>query len=220
MGRCAECGKEEYLTFKCSVCGEDYCSEHRLPESHGCYTGKRDWSKYSNRTESQKTSIEASQRSSVRLPRFSTSNINVGIIRRPLVWYLSYGAVLGYIIFTPLNSHGWMTTWVQNILFAVSIVLGLYPVYWLMKRVDRIRLDSDLKIWGLRLASLVVILGSFFFMLMGFSLDWAFAMSRGTHGEGYILSYFVYAFAFSLLLVSGFMLFKFRRSSGVIIYSR
>lgn len=33
---CAECGKEEYLLFACHHCGAQFCSDHRLPESHNC----------------------------------------------------------------------------------------------------------------------------------------------------------------------------------------
>ncbi len=36
MGRCAYCGEEDYLLFKCSVCGQYYCAKHRVPETHGC----------------------------------------------------------------------------------------------------------------------------------------------------------------------------------------
>ncbi|MEN3048326.1 MAG: AN1-type zinc finger domain-containing protein [Candidatus Caldarchaeales archaeon] len=34
--RCAVCGKEEVLPFKCAYCGQYHCAEHRLPEAHGC----------------------------------------------------------------------------------------------------------------------------------------------------------------------------------------
>lgn len=34
--KCAVCGKEELLPFKCSYCGEYFCAEHRLPEKHSC----------------------------------------------------------------------------------------------------------------------------------------------------------------------------------------
>lgn len=34
--KCAVCGKEELLPFKCSYCGEYFCAEHRLPEKHDC----------------------------------------------------------------------------------------------------------------------------------------------------------------------------------------
>ncbi|TFF95522.1 hypothetical protein EU546_03135 [Candidatus Thorarchaeota archaeon] len=35
MARCSLCGKED-LCFNCPYCNGVYCSEHRLPESHGC----------------------------------------------------------------------------------------------------------------------------------------------------------------------------------------
>ncbi len=35
MASCSLCGKEELL-FNCHYCGSSFCSEHRLPESHGC----------------------------------------------------------------------------------------------------------------------------------------------------------------------------------------
>ncbi len=36
MVKCSYCGKEEALPFKCKFCGEVFCSDHRLPESHEC----------------------------------------------------------------------------------------------------------------------------------------------------------------------------------------
>lgn len=36
MVRCAECGKDEYMPYKCKFCGMPFCSEHRLPEKHSC----------------------------------------------------------------------------------------------------------------------------------------------------------------------------------------
>jgi len=34
--KCAVCGKDELLPFKCKYCGEFFCAEHRLPEKHDC----------------------------------------------------------------------------------------------------------------------------------------------------------------------------------------
>ncbi len=36
MTKCSVCGKEEMLPFVCRYCGQSFCSEHRLPETHGC----------------------------------------------------------------------------------------------------------------------------------------------------------------------------------------
>ena len=34
--KCAYCGKEEVLPFKCQYCQGLFCAEHRLPENHAC----------------------------------------------------------------------------------------------------------------------------------------------------------------------------------------
>jgi Zn-dependent protease len=34
--KCQYCGKEVVLPFKCAYCGDFFCAEHRLPESHAC----------------------------------------------------------------------------------------------------------------------------------------------------------------------------------------
>ncbi|WP_457590420.1 rhomboid family intramembrane serine protease [Geoglobus sp.] len=36
MAKCDVCGKEEVLPYRCSYCGGTFCSDHRLPEKHGC----------------------------------------------------------------------------------------------------------------------------------------------------------------------------------------
>ncbi len=36
MGECTACGKQLDLPFTCAYCGEQFCAEHRLPESHNC----------------------------------------------------------------------------------------------------------------------------------------------------------------------------------------
>lgn len=36
MSKCAACGKEELLPFVCRYCGNSFCAEHHLPESHNC----------------------------------------------------------------------------------------------------------------------------------------------------------------------------------------
>jgi Zn-dependent protease len=36
MMQCDKCQKEVFLPFKCPYCGGYFCSEHRLPENHGC----------------------------------------------------------------------------------------------------------------------------------------------------------------------------------------
>jgi Zn-dependent protease len=34
--KCRKCGQVTYLPFQCPYCGDQFCSEHRLPETHEC----------------------------------------------------------------------------------------------------------------------------------------------------------------------------------------
>jgi Zn-dependent protease len=34
--KCRKCGQETFLPFRCPYCGDQFCTEHRLPENHGC----------------------------------------------------------------------------------------------------------------------------------------------------------------------------------------
>lgn len=36
FANCVECGKREYMPFKCNYCGEYFCGEHILPTKHNC----------------------------------------------------------------------------------------------------------------------------------------------------------------------------------------
>ncbi|HEV8361330.1 MAG TPA: rhomboid family intramembrane serine protease [Candidatus Thermoplasmatota archaeon] len=34
---CSLCGREEFLPFRCKLCAQPHCLEHRLPENHDCH---------------------------------------------------------------------------------------------------------------------------------------------------------------------------------------
>ena len=34
--RCSQCGREEFLPFRCKLCAQPHCLDHRLPENHQC----------------------------------------------------------------------------------------------------------------------------------------------------------------------------------------
>ncbi|MEM2889976.1 MAG: rhomboid family intramembrane serine protease [Candidatus Hadarchaeum sp.] len=44
MAVCDKCGREVALPFRCSYCGGNYCTDHRLPENHDCQ-GKKETEK-------------------------------------------------------------------------------------------------------------------------------------------------------------------------------
>ena len=34
--KCRKCGQETFLPFRCPYCGDQFCTDHRLPENHDC----------------------------------------------------------------------------------------------------------------------------------------------------------------------------------------
>ena len=34
--KCRNCGQETFLPFRCPYCGDQFCTDHRLPENHDC----------------------------------------------------------------------------------------------------------------------------------------------------------------------------------------
>jgi len=58
MVNCAECGKEEYLLFPCHYCGAQFCSNHRLPESHDCIGFKHTLQKHEQAWKHGKASMK------------------------------------------------------------------------------------------------------------------------------------------------------------------
>ena len=41
--KCDVCGSNQFLSYKCRHCGGSFCTNHRLPEQHGCNVN---WGKY------------------------------------------------------------------------------------------------------------------------------------------------------------------------------
>ncbi|NLE05516.1 MAG: hypothetical protein GX638_12045 [Crenarchaeota archaeon] len=36
MDKCMQCGEEVLFPFRCNYCQNNFCPQHRLPESHNC----------------------------------------------------------------------------------------------------------------------------------------------------------------------------------------
>lgn len=39
MGDCDRCDGDDRISYTCNYCGGGYCSHHRLPEAHNCFSG-------------------------------------------------------------------------------------------------------------------------------------------------------------------------------------
>lgn len=42
MTKCDKCDKDISMPYQCNICGQKYCSDHRLPEKHNCKKLKRE----------------------------------------------------------------------------------------------------------------------------------------------------------------------------------
>jgi hypothetical protein len=59
MPQCQLCKKEAFMPFKCSYCGQTFCTEHHLPEKHRCPgLPERDWKAYDIQKHGKKSPIQ------------------------------------------------------------------------------------------------------------------------------------------------------------------
>ncbi|MFC7164550.1 AN1-type zinc finger domain-containing protein [Halospeciosus flavus] len=42
MPRCSECRAQTDMPYQCRHCGDEFCSDHRLPDDHSCSTAESD----------------------------------------------------------------------------------------------------------------------------------------------------------------------------------
>jgi Zn-dependent protease len=94
MVQCDQCGKDEYMPFRCKYCGGYFCAEHRLPEIHNC-TGHYQFSRSTTGT-SQFIPTGYSYTPQRRVTRF-------GIFGETELRDLAIG--LGVIMLIPLSSY-------------------------------------------------------------------------------------------------------------------
>ncbi len=103
MAKCDKCGKIDALPFKCSYCGRTFCSEHRLPEKHGC-EGLYDIPvkvKYRENYKFNKFDIHKPSSKLRSLSIYGYNNIFLGIVT--ILFFLSL--ILPKIIFSFLALH-------------------------------------------------------------------------------------------------------------------
>ncbi len=98
--KCAVCGKDELLPFKCKYCGEFFCGEHRLPEKHDCPGIFAASSPYEKEMKEVKMKIKAEEEMmrtvSRKIAIKEAAHITVSIILVSLVGVslIGYGSIL------------------------------------------------------------------------------------------------------------------------------
>jgi len=119
--KCATCGAEVDLPFKCNYCGNYYCPEHRLPENHDCTETWRVKALKSARSMAGPIEMGTGTRSMLmparnRSLRFSTTEIRHLILGTVLVTAAGVSFLIGNA-FSPLSLI------VATVIFAMGFIL-------------------------------------------------------------------------------------------------
>lgn len=92
MARCAVCGREVLMPFRCAYCGEYFCAEHRLPEKHNCLGLRAATSPYEKELKLRRKIEESFQASMTPKPR------RAGLMARQEITHLAIGALLVILV--------------------------------------------------------------------------------------------------------------------------
>lgn len=133
-------------------------------------------------------------------------------IRYPWVWINILTILLGTIItlfvlgyLNPLNPIMNLGRWALVIAYAFFVIRA---TWFLLKRINRVRLMSDLSLWMLRIVSVLLIVGILF---IGFFGSILVIFSR----DG--LQFFIFCVGcFCVFVIGAFGLFRFRRRHTIV----
>lgn len=126
------------------------------------------------------------------------------VLESYLVWLLAI-----FVIFTGINAFAhnsmleliaWLAFYVVEIVFMTKLI----------KRVDMIRTDSDLSIWGLKGLSFIFILIGVYILIFG-------SIIFGSLFNAYVFGAILIPFL-GFFTIGAFLVFKFKRRSGSIVY--
>jgi len=228
MTKCEYCGKEVLYPFKCSFCGFYFCSEHRLPENHDCpnlptRTPLGQWkAKLAKRPEKVKERIKEEGE----LYFIKEKNRNLESVSRRyermrvrLPKVMIVGLLSVFILFF---EYLFMKAYFNNTIYIFVALATIYLVYKLFISASRIRVTSDLRLWGLRILSgLVFIVG--ILLLAGVLMSYVvLALTPEKLDNPAFMSVFVFfgVLGLGLIFLSSYLIFRFMLKSGVIVYPR
>ena len=211
---CRHCGRSiRIMPYICRYCGGSFCPDHRLPENHDCERLKRI------------SHVPPKRRKGIKVPRPRIPRLRMPRRGRKLFPMLG----LIFLIF----AVEWR--FAEHLVFPTYYLLaGITPcwiTYKLFIRASRIRAHSDMGIFGLKLlAGLAVLVGLFmimfpmmwpllYFLLM--PLQALTTLSTLSIDPLFIgLEIFMVVQGFGLMLLGGFIYFKYMRRAGIIIFPR
>lgn len=212
------------MPYRCKFCGNYFCSKHRLPENHECMGLTHHKEKAKEKLSKNKGSMEymedlkTESRKEKRSKRRVKKQENLIKFRpnyiKNLLTRFSWPGKL-FWIFLALSIVFFSRLVPENLMnFGVyfSYVSGVSALWYLFKKINNARAETDLVIWGFRLLGLAfaIVGGILLFYSSMFVL--LVPQLKGT--------WFYAMLGIGFLALGAFTEFRFKRKSGHIIYAR
>jgi hypothetical protein len=232
MPKCEQCDKETFLPFRCNYCGKDYCEEHRLPESHDCVSlpKKRGWysrqRKDADLSELHKSKpFKSSNKKASKIAQLLGSSRARNIMLSLRIWFLFFWIVVGFLYLAersnPNAFYQSVPEIARYILYAFAVGVAIWTGYEVFKKCDY-RPSSDRGIFGLKLLSFGVMIVAVLMFTFGFLILGVFSLflKQDSSIVREMAATFLITLSLALLITSGYLIFKFERKSGIIVYRR
>lgn len=241
MPKCEQCDKETFFPFRCNYCGKDYCEEHRLPESHDCIGLPKEHGWYSRQkkdvdlSEPQKEKrllsfvkskpIKRSNKKTSKVAQLLGSSQTRNIMLSLRIWFLFFWIVVGFLYLAersnPTMFYQSVPEIARYILYAFAVGVAIWTGYEVFKKCDYSS-SSDRGIFGLKLLSFGVMIVAVLMFTFGFLILGVFSLflKQDPSIVREMAATFLITLSSALLITSGYLIFKFERKSGIIVYRR
>jgi len=225
MTKCEYCGKEVLYPFQCSFCGFYFCTEHRLPENHDCpnlptRTPLGQWkAKLAKTPEKLKERIkEEGELYFIKEKSHNLKSVSRRYermrVRLPKVMIV--GLLFVFILFF---EYLFMKTYFDTTLYVFVVFVASYLTYSLFILSSKIRVSSDLRLFGLRiLAGLTFVAGVLF--VAGVFMEYVMSYEQWNNQLYIGALLFFGTLGLGLIFLASYLMFRFMRKSGVIVYPR
>ena len=151
MGLCSYCGREDYL-HKCKYCGYFYCSQHTLPESHGCFGLERYNQRKREKWKRAFSSIKHYKNNEEEILQNKSSSHTDS-----RNWLMKRGH-------HSYNFRGRLNYLIKIILFFIVSLIGLNIFYSNAQKLNQINF------WIIKLGGVLVLISLFFVIKFGWKL--------------------------------------------------
>ncbi|MGB9960245.1 MAG: AN1-type zinc finger domain-containing protein [Candidatus Bathyarchaeales archaeon] len=248
MQKCEHCDKEVDLPFECKFCGGHYCLEHRLPETHNCpnlpprtplggWQVKKELMPHSANSDGRLISKDNFARQENRAYPYKHENkksrlyLHFKTLKQKkflasfTFWFPMFWATLGFIYMVEANDpvpfYNNVPEPLRYAIYLFAVGIGGWTGYKIFDKLD-IHTTSDRGLFGLNILSGVLFIFGIFLMVFGLFYQTGLFSNKPFEFTPSLArtatSVFIIVFSFALLITSAYLLFKFKRRSGIIVY--